>query len=199
MDIINKLAHIQQELKAPKSQFNSFGKYAYRSCEDILESLKPLLAKYECALVIHDHIELIGERYYVKAVVELHDLDEDEEITTHAYAREEEKKSGMDAMQITGSASSYARKYALNGLFMIDDTKDADAQEKPQEEKKSEPHATNFQIDLIKKHMSEQRIERMLTHYKCNKLERLTLKQASEVIDTLKKEQATNGTNSNQR
>lgn len=121
------LLRIQSELKAPKGQYNSFGKYKYRSCEDILEAVKPLLSKYGVTMQIGDKIEMIGDRYYVKATVTLE--QEGAEIQSTAYAREAEKKTGMDESQITGTASSYARKYALNGLFLIDDTKDADTDE----------------------------------------------------------------------
>lgn len=115
------------ELKAPKGQYNGFGKYYYRNCEDILEAVKPLCQKYSAVLMISDEIVVIGDRYYVKATASLTNLDDDGDfIGASAYAREAESKSGMDASQITGSASSYARKYALNGLFCIDDVKDAD-------------------------------------------------------------------------
>lgn len=124
MTILNK---IQTELKAPKSQRNNFGKYNYRSCEDILEAVKPLLKKYEATLVIADDIVLVGNRYYIKATATLTSADGTN--TATAFAREEETRKGMDASQITGSASSYARKYALNGLFAIDDTKDADTRD----------------------------------------------------------------------
>lgn len=117
---------IQSELKAPKNQMNKFGGYKYRSAEDILEAVKPLLKITGCYLTISDSMELIGERYYVKATATLTNPDGDS-ISVCAYAREEETKKGMDASQITGAASSYARKYALNGLFCIDDTKDSDA------------------------------------------------------------------------
>ncbi len=127
MELIKKIAIIQSELKAPKGQYNSFGKYNYRSCEDILESVKPLLAKHGLVLTIQDGIELIGDRYYVKAIVMITDGSED--ISTIAYARESHDKKGMDESQITGAASSYARKYALSGMFCIDDTKDADSVE----------------------------------------------------------------------
>jgi len=122
-----KLAYIQVNLKAPKSQFNNFGKYNYRNCEDILEALKPLLAETKTFLVISDEIVQIGERYYVKAEVRLSQRDKEFEIST-AFAREPENKKGMDVAQITGATSSYARKYALNGLFAIDDTRDPDTQ-----------------------------------------------------------------------
>lgn len=119
----DKLIDIQDKLKAPKSQLNKFGGYEYRSCEDILNALKPLLV--ECFVILTDDIVQVGDRYYVKATASL--SNGKETISTTAYAREEETKKGMDASQITGSASSYARKYALNGLFAIDDTKDADS------------------------------------------------------------------------
>lgn len=119
MNTYEKLICIQKKLKAPKTQYNAFGKYNYRNCEDILEAVKPLLD--EVCFYITDEIVQIGERYYVKATVKF------DEINVTAYAREEHDKKGMDASQITGAASSYARKYALNGLFLIDDTKDADS------------------------------------------------------------------------
>jgi len=121
-----KLVKIQTELKAPKNQTNAFGKYKYRSAEDIVEAAKPILFKYDAALLISDEMVQVGERIYVKATATLI-LDENNIVSVHGWAREEEVKKGMDAAQITGSASSYARKYALNGLFAIDDTKDSDA------------------------------------------------------------------------
>lgn len=124
MEFIEKIVAIQSELKAPKGQYNSFGKYNYRSCEDILEGVKPLLAKHGLVLTIQDEIELIGDRYYVKATASI--TNGKESISTSAYARESLDKKGMDASQVTGATSSYARKYALNGLLAIDDTKDAD-------------------------------------------------------------------------
>lgn len=122
-----KVVKVQSELKAPKGQYNSFGKYRYRSCEDIVESVKPILAKYEMTLNLSDEIVQIGDRYYVKALATLSDGNQN--IYSIAYAREPEAKKGMDESQVTGTASSYARKYALNGLFAIDDTKDADTDE----------------------------------------------------------------------
>jgi len=119
-----KIVAIQSMLKAPKGQYNSFGKYNYRSCEDILEGVKPLLSEQELILTIEDSIEMIGDRYYVKATATL--SDGTNSISTSAYARESLDKKGMDASQVTGATSSYARKYALNGLLAIDDTKDAD-------------------------------------------------------------------------
>lgn len=120
-----KLIAIQRDLKAPKSQFNAFGKYRYRSCEDILEAVKPLLFREGVVLTIADDLLAENGRFYVKASATL--AYQDERICSSAFAREDETKKGMDGSQITGAASSYARKYALNGLFCIDDTKDADA------------------------------------------------------------------------
>jgi hypothetical protein len=124
LTIKNKLRAVQHDLKVPKSQRNSFGNYNYRSCEDILEAVKPLLDQHGLVLLISDEVVCVGDRNYVKAVAEL--LDKAESIRAAGYAREDETKKGMDGSQITGAASSYARKYALNGLFAIDDTKDAD-------------------------------------------------------------------------
>jgi hypothetical protein len=122
---MNALTKIQAELKAPKNQKNSFGGYNYRSCEDILEAVKPLLKKHDATMTISDNIVEVGGRIYVMAEVKF--MGDGIESTVRAFAREPEDKKGMDASQITGAASSYARKYALNGLFLIDDTKDADA------------------------------------------------------------------------
>lgn len=133
MNIYEKLMHVQQTLKAPKNQYNSFGKYNYRSCEDILEGLKPCLKEVKAAVTIDDEIVEVGGRIYVKATAYFLDAESDELITNIAYAREEEAKSGMAAAQLTGATSSYARKYALNGLFMIDDNKDADTDEQANE------------------------------------------------------------------
>ena len=122
---MKELIAIQSELKAPKSQFNKFGGYKYRKAEDILEAVKPLLAKQKCTLIITDDVVLIGNRIYVKATATIKN-DKGECETTNGWAREEETKKGMDGSQITGASSSYARKYALNGLFAIDDNADSD-------------------------------------------------------------------------
>lgn len=131
MTISEKLAAIQAELKAPKNQRNNFGGYNYRSCEDILEAVKPLLAKYEATIVLSDEIVQLGERYYIKATATFASAKNDDTpaISNTAFAREAETKKGMDEAQITGTASSYSRKYALNGLLLIDDAKDADTDE----------------------------------------------------------------------
>ena len=125
-NVYMKLVEVQSKLKAPKSQYNSFGKYSYRNCEDILEALKPLLNEVKAIINISDDIVMLGERYYVKATAKFIDAETGEIIEASAMAREEESKKGMDSSQLTGSTSSYARKYALNGLFAIDDTKDSD-------------------------------------------------------------------------
>lgn len=147
------LKKIQQELKAPKGQYNSFGKYAYRSAEDILEAVKPLLAKYDAELTLSDDITEVGGRIYVKATARFIEHDAETNIndvtTVTAFAREPADKKGMDESQITGTASSYARKYALNGMFLIDDNKDADTDEyrqqtnAPQQRKQPAQQAAN--------------------------------------------------------
>lgn len=128
MSIYETLSHIQAELKAPKNLYNKFGGYYYRNAESILEATKPLCAKYGCTLTVSDEIQLIGDRYYVKATATIQDKD-GSTASVSSFAREDETKKGMDVAQITGTASSYARKYALNGLFCIDDTKDPDSNE----------------------------------------------------------------------
>lgn len=145
------LQKIQSELKANKGQFNKFGGYAYRSCEDILEAAKPVLAKYGASIVLSDDIVLIGDRYYVKATATLKTEDESESAT--AYAREEVARKGFDVSQITGSASSYARKYALSGLFALDDTKDADTMDNRQQTapQAQAPAADKLVIARVKK------------------------------------------------
>lgn len=127
MSVYLKLLNVQSELKAPKSQYNSFGKYKYRSCEDILEALKPILNKNKATVIISDDILFVEGRYYIKATVKFIDTENGETVENSALAREDEIKKGMDSSQITGSVSSYARKYALNGMFAIDDTKDSDS------------------------------------------------------------------------
>lgn len=122
-ELIAKLENIQKHLSAPKSQYNNFGKYSYRNCEDILQAVKPLLDG--CVITVTDSIEMVGNRIYVKAKASI--TDGDNTISAEAFAREAEDKKGMDSSQLTGSTSSYARKYALNGLLLIDDNKDADS------------------------------------------------------------------------
>lgn len=149
---MNELISIQQKLKAPKGQYNSFGKYKYRSCEDILEAVKPLVALFGCTLTISDDLVYLGNRYYIKATATITNAEGKTETVT-AFAREPEEKKGMDGSQITGTASSYARKYALNGLFLIDDTKDADTDEyKRQQDAQEAPPAmiTEAQVQSIR-------------------------------------------------
>lgn len=129
MNVHEKLLHVQQNLKAPKSQYNKFGDFHYRSCEDIQEAVKPLLAEVKAVLLTGDEIVQIGSRFYIKATATFQDTESPECVSNTAYARENEEKPKMDAAQITGSCSSYARKYALNGLFCIDDSRDPDTQE----------------------------------------------------------------------
>jgi hypothetical protein len=144
---MKELVSIQSELKAPKGQFNSFGKYKYRSCEDVLEALKPLLKENECFLNMSDEIVLIGNRYYIKATATITN-NSGTSLSVSAFAREEESKKGMDASQLTGATSSYARKYALNGLFAIDDNKDADATNKGDEKKEERRNGEDLKDKL---------------------------------------------------
>lgn len=197
-----KLVAIQSELKAPKSQRNDFGKYNYRSCEDIYEAVKPLLAKYGVVLVCTDDLVEVGGRNYVKATATLTNVGEQQaKISNCAFAREEETKKGMDGSQITGASSSYARKYALNGLFLIDDTRDSDAtnthgkEEPVKEEKKAEnklsgKKASAKQIELIKTLVPEKDLPAMLKWAGVEKIEDMPIEAASKVITekTKKKE-----------
>lgn len=137
-EFLKRVSEVQQKLKAPKGQYNSFGGYNYRSCEDILEAVKPICAEHSMLLNLSDEIVNVGERYYIKATAKLYDLESDAVISSTALAREAQTKKGMDDSQITGTASSYARKYALNGLLNIDDTKDADTDEYRKNSQKAE-------------------------------------------------------------
>ena len=171
MSIVEKLMRIQTEIKAPKNLYNSFGKYHYRNAEGICEAVKPYLQKEKCALTLKDEIVEVGGRIYVKATATLVDSETNIEFEASAYARESLEKKGMDDSQITGTASSYARKYALNGLFLLDDTKDADTdeykqqieadQKKTEEVKNSKPttaHIKTIQALAEKKGYSEANI-----------------------------------------
>ncbi len=154
--ISKKLSDIQCELKAPKSQFNKFGNYKYRSCEDILEAVKPICNKHEVVITVTDELVLIGDRYYVKATACI--ISRSDEIFTTAFAREPESQKGMAEPQCTGSASSYARKYALNGLFAIDDTKDADTEDNSGKSKAPEKKKVYKNFKFLKE-MSEYKKE----------------------------------------
>lgn len=150
--IHQKLIEVQEELKAPKGQYNSFGKYYFRSTEDIVEALKPLLIKRGLLLLMYDEIELIGSRIYVVSTADL--TDGAANIKVSARARESETKKGMDDSQITGTASSYARKYALNGMFLIDDSKDADTPEYSRQmnnqQQSKQPKQLGITLDAVK-------------------------------------------------
>lgn len=145
------LQEIQNALKVPKSQENKFGGYKYRSCEDILEALKPVLAGHNAAVVITDEITETAGRVYVKATATL--VTPDGDVSACAFARESAERKGMDPAQITGAASSYARKYALNGLFAIDDTKDPDAQEPQAQAPKTQQETASKSERLISDHI----------------------------------------------
>ena len=194
MNIYEKLMNIQKELKAPKCQYNGFGKYKYRSCEDILESVKPLLEKYKVTIILTDKLEQIGERYYIRAMAILIDTESDNSIENTAYAREEETKKGMDGSQITGTSSSYARKYALNGLLLIDDTKDTDTDEFAKENNKGktkeepkEKKITPGQLKVLSKLYTGDNLVKLLELNKIDKLEDMSMEKANEIILKLKK------------
>ena len=167
MTIYEKLAIIQQELIAPKNQYNSFGKYNYRSCEDILEGLKPCMKKVGAAVTITDEVVLIGERYYIKATATLFDSVNGDSVSNTAYAREEDAKKGMDSSQVTGSTSSYARKYALNGLFCIDDVKDADTRDNRQKDAQEKQQAEAEQKKIENSVVSDVKVKALLA--RCEK------------------------------
>ena len=169
MNIYQKLAAIQQEIKCPKDKNNDFGGYKYRSAESILEALKPIMAKHKVMLLLIDDIRQIGDRHYVMAEAKLIDLEEETSVSTYAFARESLERPKMDAAQLTGSASSYARKYALNGLLLLDDVKDPDTNEftRQQQDKRQKQNkgrrltwdeAVLFGQDLIKAGSSEAEI-----------------------------------------
>ena len=159
MGIQEKLMNIQYELKCNKSQYNSFGRYAYRSSEDILEAVKPLLYKYKATLVINDDIVLIGDRFYVKATSKITDIETGECVESTAFAREDESQKGMSSAQVTGSVSSYARKYSMNALFAIDDNKDPDSTNKHSKDNEIKPNIP-FR-GMISDGISEAQIKRL--------------------------------------
>lgn len=207
MNIYEKLLKAQVELKAPKGQYNSFGKYKYRSCEDILEALKPVLDKFKLTLFISDEIVEVGGSYklekkdetvetvgrkYVKATITLVNIEKpDEIIKTSALAREEETKKGMDGSQITGASSSYARKYALNGMFMIDDTKDSDSTNTHGKEEKTEAERKKEAIEAINKLAdTEEKTEKvfdMIAKFNKNSLLDCSLDELKKVYTEIKK------------
>lgn len=213
-NILRKLATIQQTLSAPKNQYNKFGEYKYRSCEDILEGLKPCMEATKTAIVLTDDVVEINSRFYVKATATLLDCESDSlnaTISNTAYAREEESKKGMDSSQITGAASSYARKYALNGLFCIDDTKDADTmnnteknesgKSKQEKEKKGSSNSEQIQMQPIPQYIDKVKqdslkmlmdkkgvkMESVLDRYKISDLSYMTLKQYTDAMTGLER------------
>lgn len=203
MNIYEKLLNIQTELKAPKGQENTFGHYRYRSCEDILEAVKPLLKENKVILQLTDNIEFLGDRYYIKATARLIDIEGEQiKIENTAYARESENKKGMDDSQITGTASSYARKYALNGLFCIDDTKDADTDEFEKQQDKATKDkqevmleeeldmlVTQQQAKTIFAIMQQKglNVEQQLQHnYGISNTKDLTKRQYASILNTIK-------------
>ena len=200
MNIYEKLSAIQQELIAPKNQFNKFGNYSYRSCEDILEGLKPCLKKVNAAVKISDEIIQIGDRYYIKATANLIDCESGESISNTALAREEDSKKGMDSSQLTGSTSSYARKYALNGLFCIDDVKDADSRDNSARDTKQNKDIATSEADRIAKvnevmsALKEKDIDVEIVKrlYKVDDLRTLDVKKCDNImkhLDDIKKKQ----------
>ena len=199
-NVLKKLFDIQQELKVPKSQRNNFGNYNFRNCEDIMEASKPICKKYNCLLTCSDEIIVIGEhnpylyeekyydkelkkeniktscvgqqRFYVQATATLYDLDSGESISVTAEAREEETKKGMDASQITGASSSYARKYALNGLLQLDDNKDADTNEFARQQKnQSSVKKSNDKQDFQNEKISDEQVKKI--HILFSKIEKM--------------------------
>lgn len=181
LQIYKKLSEIQTALKCPKSQYNSFGKYRYRSLEDILEAVKPTLEKTGTAVVLQDEIVEIGSRVYVKSTAKLIDVETAGEVCASAFAREQDDKKGMDAAQITGGSSSYARKYALNGLFAIDDTKDADYLQCGEDAVEKTPEkVTEGQIKLIKALVKDEKT--VCDYYKISNIAELTKGQANLII-----------------
>lgn len=196
--IYEKLLQIQTKLKAPKSLYNKFGNFYHRNCEDILEALKPLLAQTKTVVLIRDEVVRMDERYYIKAVVRFVDCETGEAIENCAYAREEKEKKGADSSQITGAASSYARKCALNGLFCIDDSKDTDSGQPSKatsETKNSFQRDTSGKIDdkriqiikdLAKKYEDRgMKIEKLLKMYQLKDIADMTIAQYSDCINKL--------------
>lgn len=199
MSIGEKLVKIQTTIKAPKNLYNSFGKYKYRNAEGICEAVKPFLDHEKCFLVLTDDIVEVGGRIYVKATASLHDNESDGCVYATAYARESETKKGMDDSQVTGTASSYARKYALNGLFLLDDTKDADTDEyhKQNESASAEKNDDAEQKKIESSKISEIKVKSLMERckkegiehskitklYKVNRLEDLNELQFRNIND----------------
>lgn len=190
--IYAKLMKIQSNLKVNKSQYNSFGKYNYRSCEDILEGVKPLLAEVNCVLVIKDEVVRVGERYYVQAQAILIDAEDGKEVSSVAMAREEESKKGMDGSQVTGASSSYARKYALNGLFAIDDTKDADTKEPTKSETLSDKQIQRVFAVAKNSNLNKDAIDKWIkSKFQKDSIKELTTKEYDALIEALERAKET--------
>lgn len=182
---LKRLSMVQAELKAPKNQFNKFGRYKFRNCEDILEAVKPLCFKNGLVLVLTDQIVNIENRFYIEATAKLYDTESEQTLEVKASARESETKKGMDESQITGASSSYARKYALNGLFDIDDTKDADTNEF----KSNASKMLHSDIEKLEKLALQKGVkcEQLLKKYKVAKLQDLTPEQYESCMTGLNK------------
>ena len=183
--IAEKLIKIQTELKAPKNLYNNFGKYKYRNAEGICEAVKPFLKENGCVLLLADEIVAVGERIYVKATAQIIDSETEESYRVSAFAREPESKKGMDDSQITGTASSYARKYALNGLFLLDDTKDADTEEYHSETiGRTDGTAKKAKVNMIQKRIAADKVnsETFCKMYKVSKVEEMTETQLDNAL-----------------
>ena len=194
--MMEKLLRIQTKIKVPKNLYNEFGKYKYRNAESICNAVKPFLAEENCILLLSDEIVAVGDRIYVKATATMKDLDSDKEIAVSAFAREALDKKGADDSQITGMASSYARKYALNGLFLLDDTKDADdesmkaAEEFDNQVKEvGKMKIAKMKVDAIAKKCADDGIDvqKVLTLYKVKKFEDMTENQFRNAMDNWEK------------
>lgn len=185
MTIYEKLSKIQEELKVPKNQFNKFGGFNYRSCEDILEKAKPICRTHKTVLTLEDDVVAVGDGIFVKATATLADLEGESKISVKAFARHANEKKGMDDSQMTGTASSYARKYALNGLFNLDDTKDADTDEYQKQTAKSKPsNSTRLDFDSVRTALDSIDDEASLDAYGAElkkKYPQMTSKQATAV------------------
>ena len=202
MDILEKLGIIQTKLKAPKNQFNKFGNYYYRNAEDIQEAVKPLLAETKAVLTISDDISVIGDRFYVKATAKLIDAESSDSVEVTAFAREPVERKGMDDAQVTGATSSYARKYALCGLFLLDDTKDPDSMDNSQKPTTTPKRAATqqtkdekkslllspAQMQMIEAEMKRTgvSVQQILKRTGANELKWLTPEEADNVIKDLK-------------
>lgn len=193
MSILEKLAAVQQEVKAPKNLYNSFGDFKYRSAESILESVKPILAKNNATIILSDSIEEVGGRIYVKATATIYDIEDGAAAGVSAFAREPDEKKKMDSAQITGTASSYARKYALNGLLLLDDTKDPDTDEYQRQNRETKPEKLDGEaiktiVSLAK--LAEVDLGKALGG---KDISTLTKKRADELIMALKEKAEKNG------